>query len=113
MDLVIHAEHPGGPEALKAHPVAQREPGQGETWIQQDAVGVNDLDVTQRSGAVPIPFPSDLGLEAAGRVVAVGPGVDNVQPGDRVAYILGPNVGGRLKRPISRTVRRNWLSSGA
>ncbi len=46
--------------------------------------------MTQRNGAVPIPLPSGLGLEAAGRVAAIGADVANVAVGERVAYILGP-----------------------
>lgn len=46
--------------------------------------------MSQRKGAVQIPLPSGLGLEAAGRVAAIGPGVGNVQVGDRVAYATGP-----------------------
>ena len=65
-------------------------PGPGEVWLEQEAVGVNFLDVTQRNGAVPIPLPSGLGLEGAGRVAAVGAGVANVREGDLVAYATGP-----------------------
>src|SRR5271165_3849887 len=68
----------------------QQNPGPGEAWVEQEAIGVNFLDVTQRNGAVPIPLPSGLGLEAAGRVTAVGAGVENVRAGDRVAYAGGP-----------------------
>ncbi|HVG48223.1 MAG TPA: quinone oxidoreductase, partial [Rubellimicrobium sp.] len=70
--------------------VEPTEPGAHEAWIEQEAVGVNFLDVTQRKGAVPIPLPGGLGLEGAGRVTAVGSAVTNVAVGDRVAYILGP-----------------------
>ncbi len=60
--------------------------------------------MTQRNGAVPIPLPSGLGLEAAGRVAAIGP---DVAVGERVAYILGPigsYASGRLY-PAQRLVR--------
>lgn len=90
MATTIRLERTGGPDVLVAATVHDAEPGPGEAWVQQEAIGVNFLDVTQRNGAVPIPLPSGLGLEAAGKVVAVGPGVTNVVPGDRVAYILGP-----------------------
>ncbi|HLM39829.1 MAG TPA: quinone oxidoreductase [Microvirga sp.] len=87
--------------------VEQAEPGPQEAWIEQEAVGVNFLDVTQRKGAVPIPLPGGLGLEGAGRVTAVGSAVTNVAVGDRVAYILGPlgaYASGRLY-PAERLVR--------
>lgn len=107
MDLVIRMEHPGGPEVLKAEPVVPKAPGPGQALIRQEAVGVNYLDVTQRSGAVPIALPSGLGLEAAGRVTAIGPGVDHVEVGDRVAYILGPIGGYASARlyPAERLIR--------
>lgn len=69
---------------------SERSPGVGEVWLEQEAIGVNFLDVSQRKGAVPIPLPSGLGLEGAGRVAAVGAGVGNVRVGDRVAYATGP-----------------------
>jgi NADPH2:quinone reductase len=97
----------GGPEVLVLATVEQAEPGPQEAWIEQEAVGVNFLDVTQRKGAVPIPLPGGLGLEGAGRVTAVGSAVTNVAVGDRVAYILGPlgaYASGRLY-PAERLVR--------
>ncbi|MDN0073883.1 quinone oxidoreductase [Crenobacter sp. SG2303] len=82
-------------------------PGAGEVWIEQAAIGVNYLDVMQRNGAVKIPLPSGLGLEGAGRVTAIGEGVSNVQVGDRVAYATGPLGGyasGRIY-PAERLVK--------
>jgi NADPH2:quinone reductase len=80
----------GNPEVLNLETLSEQSPGQGEVWLEQEAIGVNFLDVTQRKGAVPIALPSGLGLEGAGRVAAVGAGVSNVQVGDRVAYATGP-----------------------
>jgi NADPH2:quinone reductase len=93
MDIAIRLTQTGGPDVLKVETINQAEPGTGEVWLEQEAIGVNYLDVTQRSGAVSMPLPSGLGLEAAGRVAAIGLGVTNVAVGDRVAYILGP-IGG-------------------
>ncbi|RZJ43816.1 MAG: quinone oxidoreductase [Brevundimonas sp.] len=90
MNLSVRLSQTGGPDVLRVEPVAPSRPGPGEVWLEQSAIGVNYLDVTQRSGAVPIPLPSGLGLEAAGRVAACGPGVETVAVGDRAAYILGP-----------------------
>ncbi len=70
--------------------VQAQQPGPGEVWLEQAAIGVNPLDLGQRSGAVPIPLPSGLGLEGAGVVAALGPGVSGLAPGDRVAYATGP-----------------------
>ena len=78
----------GGPEVLRLEQVQAQQPGPGEVWLEQAAIGVNPLDLGQRSGAVPIPLPSGLGLEGAGVVAALGPGVSGLAPGDRVAYAL-------------------------
>lgn len=80
----------GGPEVLRLEQVQAQQPGPGEVWLEQAAIGVNPLDLGQRSGAVPIPLPSGLGLEGAGVVAALGPGVSGLAPGDRVAYATGP-----------------------
>ncbi|WP_338801936.1 quinone oxidoreductase [Pseudomonas sp. RSB 5.4] len=80
----------GAPEVLNLEPLSEQLPGPGEVWIEQEAVGVNFLDVTQRKGLVPVALPSGLGLEGAGRVVIIGEGVSNVHVGDRVAYATGP-----------------------
>ena len=107
MVSAIRLTQTGGPEVLVLETVEPTEPGAHEAWIEQEAVGVNFLDVTQRKGAVPIPLPGGLGLEGAGRVTAVGSAVTNVAVGDRVAYILGPlgaYASGRLY-PAERLVR--------
>ncbi|MDH4559014.1 quinone oxidoreductase [Pseudomonas sp. BN417] len=90
MVQVIRLDRLGGPEVLRIENLGEREPGPGEAWLEQVAAGVNYLDVTQRNGAVPIALPSGLGLEGAGRVTAVGPGVTSVRVGDRAAYATGP-----------------------
>src|SRR5580692_234718 len=107
MSIAIRLTQTGGPNVLRAEHIAEARPAQGEVWIEQEAIGVNYLDVTQRNGAVPIPLPSGLGLEAAGRVTAVGPQVDAVVVGEHVGYILGPvgsYASGRLY-PANRLIR--------
>jgi NADPH2:quinone reductase len=107
MPVTIRLAAAGGPEVLKAETVEEQRPSAGEVWIEQDAIGVNQLDVTQRKGAVPVSLPGGLGLEAAGRVTAIGADVDSFAIGDRVAYILGPvgsYASGRLY-PAERLVR--------
>ncbi|WP_462387009.1 quinone oxidoreductase family protein [Acidovorax sp. Q11] len=86
----VRIDAAGGTEALRLEEVQPQVPSTGQVWLEQAAIGVNPLDVSQRKGAVPIPFPSGLGLEGAGHVVAVGPGVKNVAVGDRVGYATGP-----------------------
>jgi len=85
--IQIH-EH-GGPEVLRWEDVSVPDPGPGEARIRQRAIGVNFIDVYQRTGLYPLPLPAVLGNEAAGTVEAVGPGVTEVAVGDRVAY-AGP-----------------------
>ena len=84
MHQKVRIDAAGGPGALRLEVVEPEAPGPGQVWLAQAAIGVNPLDVSQRKGAVPIAFPSGLGLEGAGHVVAVGPGVLNVAVGDRV-----------------------------
>lgn len=90
MVSVVRIDQPGGPEVLRLESMPSSQPGPGEAWIEQVAIGVNYLDVMQRKGTVPVPLPSGLGLEGAGRVTAIGPGVTNIRVGDRVAYATGP-----------------------
>ncbi len=68
--------------------VALPEPGPGEARVKIEAAGVNFIDIYHRSGQYPGKPPLTLGTEAAGVVDAVGPGVDVVRPGDRVAYAM-------------------------
>ncbi|MBV7569410.1 quinone oxidoreductase [Pseudomonas sp. PDM27] len=90
MVSAIRFNQSGNPEVLNLETLSEQSPGPGEVWLEQAAIGVNFLDVTQRKGAVPVALPSGLGLEGAGRVAVVGAGVSNVQVGDRVAYATGP-----------------------
>ena len=80
----------GGPEVLRYEEVAVPAPGPGEARIRQTAVGVNYIDTYHRSGLYPVPLPSGLGAEAAGVIEALGPSVDYLKVGDRVAYGLSP-----------------------
>lgn len=66
MSIAIRLTQTGGSNVLRVEPITEARPAQGEVWIEQEAIGVNYLDVTQRNGSVPIPLPSGLGLEAAG-----------------------------------------------
>jgi NADPH:quinone reductase len=84
----IHAT--GGPEVLKYEEVDVGAPGAGEARVRHTAIGVNYIDTYHRSGLDPLTLPSGIGNEAAGVVEAVGPGVDWVKPGDRVATCTGP-----------------------
>jgi NADPH2:quinone reductase len=81
----IQVQRTGGPEVLIPTEVEQPQPGPGEVRVQVTAIGVNFIDVYHRTGLYPMPLPLILGAEGAGRVNAVGPGVETVKAGDRVA----------------------------
>jgi NADPH2:quinone reductase len=90
MPHAIRVHETGGPEVLRWEEVEVGEPGPGEARLRQTAVGVNFIDLQLRKGLYPVTLPSGLGTEAAGVVTAIGPGVTEVKPGDRVAYVGGP-----------------------
>lgn len=90
MPHAIRFERTGGPEVLQWQAVDLPAPGPGEVRLRQQAVGLNYIDTYHRSGLYPVPLPSGLGQEAAGVIEAVGEGVSEFKPGDRVAYASGP-----------------------
>jgi NADPH2:quinone reductase len=89
-EKAIRFARPGGPEVLELQAVAVGEPGPGEVRIRHHACGLNYIDVYFRLGTYPQPLPGGLGMEGAGIVEAVGPGVTHLQPGDRAAYASQP-----------------------
>jgi len=90
MPNAIRFHKSGGPEVLVSEPVPIGKPGPGEARVRHTAVGVNFVDIYIRTGLYPAALPSGLGTEAAGVVEEVGPGVDHIKAGDRVAYAGGP-----------------------
>ena len=86
----VLATEPGGPEVLEVVDLPDPQPGPGEILVRVAAAGVNRADVMQRRGLYPPPPDASpvLGLEMAGTVEAVGPGVDRWGPGDRVCAVL-------------------------
>ena len=82
----IRLERHGGPEVLEVAELPDPEPGPGQVLVAVAAAGVNFIDIYQRTGAYDIDLPGGLGLEGAGEVVAVGPGVTGRQVGDVVAW---------------------------
>ncbi len=87
----IRVHKTGGPEAMTYQDSPEPAPGPGEAVVKIDAVGVNYIDVYYRSGQYPATPPFTVGQEAAGTVESVGPDVEGVSVGDRVAYegVLG------------------------
>jgi len=90
MPQAIRIHTPGGPEAMVLEDVAVGAPGPGEARVRHTAIGVNYIDTYHRSGYYKLPLPAGIGLEAAGVVEAVGPDVNYLKAGDRVAYCGGP-----------------------
>ena len=88
--LAVRIDHPGGPEAMQLVELPVGDPGPGEIRIRHHAVGLNFIDVYQRSGQYALPLPLTLGMEAAGIVEAVGEGVTHLAVGDRAAYASQP-----------------------
>jgi NADPH2:quinone reductase len=86
---IVISQH-GGPEQLQLVQVMVGQPGPGQVRIRHHAVGLNFIDIYQRSGLYPMPMPLQLGMEAAGVIEAVGEGVDHLQAGDRAAYASQP-----------------------
>jgi NADPH:quinone reductase len=82
----------GGPEVMKFAEYELPEPGQGQARVKIHAAGLNFIDIYQRRGRYPIELPWTPGLEAAGVVEAIGPGVTEVKVGDRVAYSSCPGA---------------------
>jgi len=78
----------GGPEKLELTNLPTPEPGEGQARVRIAATGVNFIDVYHRTGLYKLDLPAIPGSEAAGTVDAVGPGVTDVAPGDRVAYAM-------------------------
>ena len=92
MTHAIRIHESGGPEVLKWEDVEVGNPGPGQAKVRQEAAGLNYIDVYHRTGLYPQTFPFTPGVEGAGVVEAVGPGVNGLSVGDRVAY-AGP-IGG-------------------
>jgi NADPH:quinone reductase len=90
MTKAVCIEQNGGPEQLKIVDVTVGDPGPGEIRIRHKAVGLNFIDVYQRSGLYTLPMPLQLGMEGSGVVEAVGAGVTHLLVGDRAAYASNP-----------------------
>jgi NADPH:quinone reductase len=86
MAHAIRFHETGAPEVMRWEEVEVGTPGPGEVRLRHEAVGLNFADTYFRSGLYPVPLPAGMGVEAAGVVEAVGAGVTNVAPGDRVTY---------------------------
>jgi NADPH2:quinone reductase len=86
----IRVHRHGGPESLSLDELAVPDVAAGQVLVRVLAAGVNFLDVYHRTGLYPVQLPLILGQEGAGTVEAVGTGVHEFTPGDRVAWAAGP-----------------------
>jgi len=112
MVIEVRLQAPGGAEGLRPVTCDVAGPGPGELLIKQAAVGVNFLDIYQRTGLYPLPrWPAVLGVEGAGVVEAVGDGVSGFRPGDRIAY-AGLPVGGYASERVLPAGRAVPLPDG-
>ncbi|MEP3672150.1 MAG: quinone oxidoreductase [Hyphomicrobiales bacterium] len=107
MGNAIIVSETGGPQVMKYTSIETPKPGPGEVLVRHTAIGVNFIDVYFRSGLYPSPsgLPFTPGAEAAGVVEVIGEGVTEVDPGDRVAYVI-PTGSYRHERvvPVDRLV---------
>jgi len=107
MSRAVRIHSTGGPEVLCFEETPRAALGSGEVRLRQTAIGVNFIDVYYRTGLYPLPaLPATLGMEAAGVVEEIGPGVEGLAVGDRVTYVFGP--GGYAEErvlPAARVVK--------
>ena len=90
MSKAVRIDQQGGPEQMKLVDVTVGDPGPGQIRIRHHAIGLNFIDVYQRSGVYNLPLPLQLGMEGAGIVESVGEGVTHLQADDRAAYASQP-----------------------
>ena len=87
MPIAIRIHEHGGPEVLKAEEFEPGMPAAHEVQVRHSAIGLNYIDVYDRSGLYPVPLPSGLGREAAGVITALGRAVRGLRKGEHVAYV--------------------------
>ncbi len=108
MAKAIRIYETGGSEVMRLEDYDPGQPAEGEALVRHEAVGLNFIDVYHRTGIYPLPaLPAVLGMEGAGIVEAVGPGVTEVGVGERVAYAgLPPGAYAEIRRiPAHRLVK--------
>ena len=86
MPHAIRIHQYGGPEVLRWEDIDVGQPGPGEVRLRHTAIGLNFIDIYERTGLYPVQLPAVLGKEAAGVIEALGLGVRQLKVGDRVAY---------------------------
>ena len=87
MPVAIRFSAHGGPEVLRAEQLDPGPPAAGEAQVRHSAIGVDYIDIYDRTGLYPVTLPSGLGREAAGTIARLGRGVRGFKVGERVAYV--------------------------
>ena len=107
MPNAIRLYENGGPEVMRLEEVDPGKPAAGEVQIRHTAIGVNYIDVYDRTGLYPMSLPSGLGREAVGVITALGRGVRGLRAGERVAYVFpSPGAYSEVRNvPAERVVR--------
>jgi NADPH:quinone reductase len=107
MPIAIRFQAHGGPEVLHAEESEPGKPAAHEVQVRHTAIGVNYIDIYDRTGLYPVTLPSGLGREAAGLITALGRGVRGLRLGERVAYVHSvPGAYCELRNvPAERVVR--------
>lgn len=103
---VVRLHEQGAASVMKFEIIDLPSPAAGEVMLEQSVVGLNYMDIYQRSGHYPMDLPSGLGLEAAGKIIELGPDVQDLAVGDRVVY--GPVLGAYAKHrnaPAARLIK--------
>jgi NADPH:quinone reductase len=105
MPQVIRLHRHGGPEVLQLEDLETPAPAAGEVQIRHTAIGLNYIDVYDRTGLYPMQLPGGLGREAAGVITALGPKVRGLRVGDRVAYVYStPGACSKLRNVLAERV---------
>ena len=106
MPRAIRIQQPGGPEVMTLGSVPESAPGPEDALIRVEAAGVNFIDTYHRTGLYPVPTPFTPGVEGAGVVEAVGSGVSDLAPGDRVGWVMQlGSYAEQAVRPAAKLVR--------
>ena len=89
MTKAIIIKKPGGPKVLEVTDIKLEAPGPDQIKVKNIAIGLNYIDTYHRSGLYPVPLPSGIGLEGAGKITEIGSNVKDLNIGDNVAYAGG------------------------
>tara|TARA_B100001029_G_scaffold118590_1_gene98338 strand:+ start:2096 stop:3073 length:978 start_codon:yes stop_codon:yes gene_type:complete len=114
----------GGPEVLELSDISLNSPGPNEIKVTNYAIGLNYIDTYHRSGLYPLPLPSGIGLEAAGKIEEVGTNISDFSKGDKIAYaslpigaysqerIIPANIAVKIPEGISYKLAATLMTKG-